>query len=372
MSRKAKYDLKLFYIAIFLVVLGLIMVTSATQIIAQERMKSPFGFFQRQALRVALGLCVLLIFMKIPFRIYQRFSVPILLSSVFLLAAIFFWGREIRGANRTLPVFNFMLHPVEAAKLSLVIFLAAKIADWRGRIRNFRRGFLPLAGVAAVMAVMIAMQPNISNASLIIMISFVILFIGGCRLGHLALFGTAITAAAIPVVYRYSHVYGRISALLNRGEDLDGLNWQVQQSLIALGSGFIFGCGPGRGHQKYSFLPDAHTDFIYSIIGEELGAVGTVVVLVLFAFILRRAIRTARRAPNSFGYLLALGIGITIFATAAINIAMTLGILPTAGLPLPFISYGGSSLVASLAAVGILLNISSEGQEKNRPTEHVS
>jgi cell division protein FtsW len=310
--------------------------------------------------------------MKIPFGLFQRFSTVILCVSLFLLAATFVWGREIRGASRSLSIFNFMLQPVEIAKLALLIFLASKIAEWKRRIKQFKRGFLPLAAVVVLMASLVALQPNISNACLIVLISFSVLFIGGCRLLHMVPVASCMLAATLPFVYRLAHVHGRIEAFLNRGTDLKGLNWQVEQSLIALGSGFFFGCGPGRGHQKYSFLPDAHTDFIYSIIGEELGAIGAVSVLILFSVILVRALRAARRSPNAFGYLLAVGIGISIFLTATINIAMTLGIIPTAGLPLPFISYGGSSLVTSLAAVGILLNISSQGSKRASVSERVT
>jgi cell division protein FtsW len=180
---------------------------------------------------------------------------------------------------------------------------------------------------------------------------------------HLVVFGCATLVAATPFLLQVSKVISRVTTYL-RGGDGSAANFQLEQSLIALGSGSIFGAGPGRGHQKYRFLPDAHTDFIYSIIGEELGLIGTIVVLLVFVFILRRAVRTALRAPDSFGYVLALGTGLLVFMSAMINIAMTTGLIPTAGLPLPFISYGGSSLVASLAAIGILTNISFEGRER--------
>jgi cell division protein FtsW len=364
MSDKRKYDIKLFCVTLFLVALGLVMVTSASQIIAQERYRAPFFFLQRHAIRVALGLCVLIIFMNVPYRLYERFSILILSVSVLMLAAIFVWGSEIRGGNRWLRIslLNLVLQPVEVAKLSLVIFLAARIAELRKKVADFKSGFLPIASVGLGIAVMVALQPNISNAVLIAILTFAMLFIGGCRLKHLLPAAAAAAAAAVPILCRLSHVMERIVAFLDREQNVLGSNWHNEQSLIALGSGFIFGSGPGRGHQKYWFLPDAHTDFIYSIIGEELGAVGTILVLFLFAFIFRRAVKAAQHAPSSFGCLLALGIGISIFTTAIINIAMTLGLIPTAGLPLPFISYGGSSLVTSLAAVGILLNISSEGE----------
>lgn len=373
--KKGKYDIELFCATLFLVALGLIMVTSASQIIAHERFRSPFFFLQKHAILIGLGLCILLVFMRIPFKLYQRFSILILIVSIILLAALFPWGRKIRGANRWLlfPYLNFMLQPVEVAKLALIIFLTSRIASYGRKYANdFKKGFFPLVAVTICIAVMVALQPNISNAAFIVVLSFVLLFVGGCRLLYLLPYGVAVTAAAAAAFYRFSHVQGRIFAYLSGGQDIRGLNWHVDQSLIALGSGFIFGCGPGRGHQKYNFLPDAHTDFIYSIIGEELGAFGTLLVLVLFAFIFARAVRTARRAPDSFGYMLAVGIGITIFGTALINMAMTLGIIPVAGLPLPFISYGGSSLLTSMAAVGILLNISSMGRERNRPMEKLA
>lgn len=363
MKTKKKYDTRLFYAILVLVALGLIMVASASQIVAQERFRSPFFFLHRHAVRVALGVFVLLIFMRIPYGIYRKLSLWILMAAFVLLVAVFVWGREMRGANRWLHLFNFALQPVEAAKLALVVFLASRLAGAGGRVFDLKKGFIPLASVALGMALVVALQPNFSNAALIMILASILLFLGGCRLRHLAMFGSCMAFISVPLIMTVNVINDRIGAFLNRGQDLLGMNWQIEQSLIAYGSGFILGCGPGRGHQKYSFLPDAHTDFIGSIIGEEFGMVGTVFVLLMFLFILRRAIRAAERAPSSFGYLLALGLGAMIFTTAVTNIAMTLGVVPTTGLPLPFISYGGSSLLASLAAVGIILNISSGGRE---------
>jgi cell division protein FtsW len=362
MSETKKYDTKLFYVTLFLVALGLIMVLSASQILAQNRLGSPFFFFQQQAIRAALGLCLFFIFMKIPFHMYERWATYILVASFLLLAAVFIWGKESRGSTRWIGFSRFMLQPVEAAKLGLVIFLAARISSLNERIQDFKHGFLPLAAVSVAAALLVALQPNISNAIFIVLLSSTILFMGGCRLRHLLPFGIGIAAAASPLYWLLPHVRERVSDYLQSFGSMFGASYHVKQSLLALGSGFFFGCGPGGGHQKYLFLPDAHTDFIYSIIGEELGLTGTVLVLFLFAFLFFRALRTARRSPSTFGYLLAFGLGMSIFATAIINIAVTLGLVPTAGLPLPFISYGGSCLVTSLAGVGIILNISSEGR----------
>ncbi len=367
MKKKPAYDLKLFYAVISLVALGLVMVFSASWVIAREQFSSPFFFFQRHAIRVALGLLCLYVFMKIPYGIFRRFNFWILCGALLMLASIFIWGKSVRGADRWLKVFVFTIQPVEVAKYSLMIFFAVRLAEGRKKLSDLEKGFLPPVGAAVAMAVMVGLQPNISNVVLIIGLTMTLLFVGGCRFRHLGAFaGTAALAAAL-LLYRMEYVVQRVLVLLKRSDDVSGIGWQVNQSLIAFGSGFIFGCGPGKGHQKYMFLPDAHTDFIYSIIGEELGFVGTAIVLLLFALIFRRSLRIAKRAPNEFGRFLALGIGLTIFATAIINMAMTTGILPTAGLPLPFVSYGGSSLVASLAAAGILLNISTQARDPEPP-----
>ena len=367
MKKKPAYDLKLFCAVISLVALGLVMVFSASWVIAREQFDSPFFFFQRHAIRVAFWLLCLYVFMKIPYGIYRKFNFWILCGALLMLASIFIWGKSVRGAHRWLKVFVFTIQPVEAAKYSLMIFLAVRLAEGRKNLSDLEKGFLPPVGAAAAMAIMVGLQPNISNAVLITGLTLTLLFIGGCRLRQLGAFAGVAGLAAALCAYRMDHIVQRVMVLLRRSDDVSGTGYQVNQSLIAFGSGFIFGCGPGSGYQKYSFLPDAHTDFIYSIIGEELGFVGTAIVLLLFALIFRRSLRIAKRSPNEFGRFLALGIGLTIFGTAIINMAMTTGILPTAGLPLPFVSYGGSSLVTSLAAVGILLNISTQGRDPVPP-----
>lgn len=370
-ERRPAYDMSLLYAALPLVALGLVMVFSASQVIAREMDRSPYFFMHQHAIRVTLGLAALAVFMRVPFTLYRRLSFWVLGGSLLLLAAVLLGGIGARGSTRWLRIFVFTIQPVEIAKYGLVIFLAAWIADGRRPVTDFKRGFLPLAGTASAMALMVGQQPNVSNALLIVAIAMTLLFIGGCRIRHLAAFAGAGCAFAVMLLYRMPHVRERIITMLDRGRDAHGLGWQVNQSLIALGSGFIFGSGAGQGQQKYSFLPDAHTDFIYAIIGEELGIIGTAAVLLLFTIIFLRAIRIARRAPDTFGYLLALGIGMLLFGGAAINMAMATGLLPTAGLPLPLVSYGGSSLIASLAAIGILLNISARGRDREARAQRV-
>ena len=360
LAERGTYDLKLVLATVALVTLGLVMIASASQMVKLRAGSGPhFYFFYRQLALAALGFCVMIVLMKVPYRLYRKFSGTILVAAFVLLLAVLIIGTEVRGSSRAIYIFQ----PVEAAKIALVIFLAAKMSAWEDRIRDFKRGFLPLAGTALGMAILVALEPSISNAVLIVMLAFAMLFVAGCKVKHLVSFGLGALAAATPFLMQVPKVITRLTTYLG-GREGDAANFQLEQSLIALGSGSLFGFGAGRGHQKYRFLPDAHTDFIYSIIGEELGLIGTILVLFVFLYILRRAVRTARRAPDSFGSLLAMGTGMLIFMSAMINIAMTTGVIPTAGLPLPFISYGGSSLVASLAAIGILVSISSEGRER--------
>lgn len=366
LAERGRYDLKLPLAALALVATGLVMIASAAQMVRLNGVSGPhFYFFTRQLVIAAFGLLGLAVLARIPYRLYQRFAPHILVAALLLLVAVLFVGSDIRGSRRVIPIAGFDFQPVETAKIALVVFLAAKIGDWGDRIGDLVRGVLPLLAVGLAMAGLVALQPNLSNAVLIVAITFLMLFVAGARIKHLALCGAGLAVAAAPLLLRFPKFVNRLQDFLNGNT----ISFQLDQSLIALGSGGVLGFGPGRGHQKFRFLPDAHTDFIYSIIGEELGLIGTVAVLLVFVYLLRRAVRTARRSPDSFGYLLALGCGMLLFLSAVINMAMATGVIPVAGLPLPFISYGGSSLVASLAVIGILVNISYEGKERSFPVE---
>ena len=362
MEEAGRVDRGILLVTVLLMVIGVVMVASASQVVAESKFSSPFFFLQRHALRVLMAVFVMYLFYKIPYSILSRFYFLIFIGSIVLLIAIFFWGQEVRSANRWLPMFNFALQPVEFAKVALVIFIASRMADESRKSLTFKEDVLPVIVSALIMALLVAFQPNVSNAILIMIIAFMMLYVGGCKLFHIVPIYMGLSAVAFPFLYKLPVVQMRLQAFLNRTEYLKSLNWQVEQSLIALGSGFLFGSGPGRGHQKFNFLPDPHTDFIYSIIGEEVGFVGTLLVLILFAYLFRKSLKVAREAPDRFSSLLVFGLGLMIFTTAIINISMSLGIIPTAGMPLPFISYGGSSLIASCASMGIILNISSKGR----------
>lgn len=370
MDRSNRYAYDLLCATLLLATLGMIMIFSATQVIAKEQYGSPYYFIKHEAVHLALGVMILYICMKVPYRIYRSVAVYGIIIGVISLIAVLLWGREVRGARRWLRIFNFTIQPVEFVKYALIIFTADIIARSKGSVRKLQEDFLPVFGVSVLIAVLLVLQPNISNATLIFGLTFIMLYLGRSKLVHLVLSYGALFILSVPYLYIQPHVRNRVIGLLNSGEYLLSQNWHVRQSLISLGSGFIYGCGPGKGHQKYRFLPDAHTDFIYSIVGEELGFIGTMLVFGIIVFIFYKALIIARDAPDTFSRYLALGIGLIIILTSIVNIAMTTGIIPTVGLPLPFVSYGGTSLLTSMAAVGILLNISSA--RKHRRTSEVN
>ncbi len=370
MDRSNRYAYDLLCATLLLATVGMIMVFSATQVIAKEQYGSPYYFIKHEAVHLALGIIILYVCMKVPYRIYRNVALYGVVIGVISLIAVLLWGREVRGARRWLRIYNFTIQPVEFVKYALIIFTADVIARAKGSARKLREDFLPVFTVSVVISVLLILQPNISNATLIFGLTFIMLYLGRSKLVHLALSYGALFILSIPYLYIQPHVRNRVIGLFNSGDYLLSQNWHVRQSLISLGSGFIYGCGPGKGHQKYRFLPDAHTDFIYSIVGEELGFIGTMLVFGIIVFIFYKALIIARDAPDTFSRYLALGIGLIIMLTSVVNIAMTTGIIPTVGLPLPFVSYGGTSLLTSMAAVGILLNISSA--RKYRRTSEVS
>ena len=218
MNRKSKYDLTLFCVTLILVALGLIMVFSASNVIGREKFKSSFFFMQNHMIRIAIGLCCLFIFTRIPIWIYKKFSTMLLLAGIILLAALFVFGRNFRGCVRWLHIFWFVFQPVEIAKFTLIIFIASRIAEKRKKITDLKEGFLPIIGVVLLTALLVGLQPNLSNAILIVFLSFVLLFIGGCRLIHLFSLGGGLAAVAVPVLFSFPHVRERVTVFLNGGD----------------------------------------------------------------------------------------------------------------------------------------------------------
>ena len=338
---------------------GVVMVYSASAVIAQRENGNQYYYVIKQGIWTSIGFVVMLAAMQFDYnRLRDRRVVyGLLLLTVLMLLAVFAFGR-INGAHRWIKFKGFSIQPSELSKLVLALFLAYFLERHAGDEQSFWRTFVPCAFVTGLLAVLVVAEPDLGTAMMLAVIFGVLIYTAGARLLHLgmvaapALVGVAGLLIFVPFRMR------RMIMFLDPWADPQGSGFQVVQSLIAIGSGGPNGLGFAQGKQKMMFLPFAHSDFIFAVIGEELGLIGTLTVLLIFALFLWRGIRTSLLAPDRFGMLLSLGLVTGIVAQALFNISVVLSLVPTKGIPLPFISYGGSSLVPTLAAVGILLNIS--------------
>jgi cell division protein FtsW len=355
-------DRWLLIVPLVLTALGVIMVFSSSAILGITRYQDPNHFFVRQALRALLGLLVLFATLKVPLKRIEQAAPWMLGAAALLLTVVAVVGHVSNGAMRWIRWGVLTLQPTEIARLSTVVFMAWWLKRHPPAELGFVRGLLPPALMAGGLAVLILLQPNLSSAALLLVVCYAMLFLGGARIRHLlapAAAGTLIAAVALAT---HPYMMGRVNTYLDfalRGTlDQRGSGWQLDQSLIAIGSGGWHGRGLGAGLQKYLFLPEAHTDFIFSILAEELGFIGTTALLAAFALLLWRGMRAAARASEPFAFLLASGLTLQIGLYALVNLAVASGLSPTTGLPLPFVSYGGSALLINLAAAGLLYRVS--------------
>jgi cell division protein FtsW len=348
-----------FIITLILIGCGLVSIYSTTAIFAEEITGDVFFFFKRQLLWAVVGFLALFVAMQVKYDLLKKVSKPLLALGIFLLILVLFpqFGREAGGARRWLSLGGFNLQPVEVTKLFLVVYLAAYLADKQKYLEKLR-GFIPPVLVIMLIGGLVILQPNLGIALLVVITSFIMLFIGRVKINYLA--GTAILFAPVLyfLVFEVAFRRRRMLVFLDPWSDPSGAGYQIIQSLLALGSGGLLGVGLGQSQQKLFFLPAAHTDFIFSIIGEEMGLIGTGVIVALFILFIGVGIKIAWRASDLFGYLLSIGVTMMIGLQAAINIGVATGSLPIMGISLPFISFGGSSLVSTMAGVGLLLNVS--------------
>ncbi len=343
-----------------LVWLGIVMVFNASYFYAQERFGDPLFFFRKHLIAVAIGGVLLVVISRLRLEIFERSAYAFLAASVglVLLVAIPGVGVVRGGARRWLDVGVMSIQPSEMLKLGVVLYLARSITRKRERMGSMVDGILPHLIVVGACAGLVALQPDFGTAALLCAVVAMMLFAGGARLRHLAVLGVVAGTGMIGVALSASYRLRRVVAFLDPWEHSRDTAFQLIQSLIAFGSGGIFGVGLGASKQKMFYLPEAHNDFIFALIGEELGLVGAVVVLLLFAVVGARGFRIALRHPDPFGSLLAFGITTSLLSAAAVNMGVVLGLLPTKGLPLPFLSYGGSAMIGVLAQVGILAALS--------------
>jgi cell division protein FtsW len=359
MAKKLYPDKWLFAATVGLALFGVVMVYSASAMLAQSENHDHFYYVKKQAIWTAIGLFAMILAMQFDYNRLRdrRIVYGLQLLTVFMLLTVFGFS-PINGARRWIKFSGFSIQPSEVSKLSLAIFLAYFLEKHAGDERDFWRTFLPCGMATALLAALVVAEPDFGT-SLMLGATFVIVtYTAGARLAHLAMAAAPafVVAAGLLIFVPWRMV--RLATFLDPWADPQNSGFQVVQSLIAVGSGGTNGLGFAQGKQKMLFLPFAHSDFIFAVIGEELGLLGTLTVLLIFALFLWRGIRASLLAPDRFGKLLSLGIVTGIVTQALFNISVVLSLVPTKGIPLPFISYGGSSLVPTLAAVGIVLNIS--------------
>ncbi len=359
MARKLYPDKWLFAATVGLVLFGVVMVYSASAVMALRDNGNQFHYVIKQGMWTTLGLFVMLVAMQFDYtRLRDRRIVYGLLLITLLMLIAVFASAPVNGARRWIKLPGFSIQPSELAKLSLTIFLAYFLEKRAGDEKLFWRTFLPCAAVTGVLAVLIIAEPDLGTSMMLAVVFGVLVYTAGARLFHLGLVALPALVGVAGLLIFVPFRMRRMIMFLDPWADAQGSGFQVVQSLIAIGSGGTNGLGFAQGKQKMLFLPFPHSDFIFAVIGEELGLLGTLGVVAIFGLFLWRGIRTSLLAPDRFGRLLSLGLVTGIVAQALFNISVVLSLVPTKGIPLPFISYGGSSLVPTLAAVGILLNIS--------------
>jgi cell division protein FtsW len=377
MAKRVSVDRWMFTVTTILVFIGLVMIFSASAVMAKERFGSAYEFLLKQLMWAVAGLAVMLIAMKVDYKRLQHPALVFLslgLTTLFLIS-VFFLDRA-HGTHRWFHLGPVSFQPSEFAKPAIILFLAwflgskalenkAAASGARAQLNSmddWRNTLLPAIAPTAVFLALIVFQPDLGTALACAGITACILFVAGIRFRY---FGYALAAAIVPLYFLIFHVAyrkDRILAFLNPYADPQGRGFHMIQSLIAVSTGGVTGLGLMEGKQKLFYLPEPHTDFIFAVTAEELGLVGALAVIILFAIFLWRGTRAALRTQDNFGRFLAVGITSMIVLQAFINISVVLGLMPTKGIPLPFVSYGGSSLFVTLAGVGVLLNITKQAE----------
>ncbi len=373
MARKLKSDKLLFIATLLLVCTSVVMVYSASAVVAMERHQQPYLFLFKQGTFALVGLFLVPFVMRIDYRTYRQPAVIwSALSIVGLALVAVLFAHSVKGASRWLSIGPVGIQPSELAKIAVIFFMAALLERRMDRIDEPSYALLPIGIVVGAVVGLILAEPDLGTAVSVLMIAAVMVFAAGVSSRYvLGLF-----LASLPALYfllmTSAYRRRRVTAYLNPWADPLGDGFQMIQSIIAVGTGGIFGRGLMAGVQKLFYLPEPHNDFIYSVIAEELGLVGATLLLVCFCVVTWRGLRTALRAPDRFGAFLAIGLTTMVAFQAFFNISVVLGLLPTKGIPLPFVSYGGSSLLINLIGMGILLNVSQHASSSHVVTTHLA
>jgi cell division protein FtsW len=361
MSNSTSIDKKLLYTILALLTFGLIMIASAGIAYSRSRFGDPYYFFKHQLFYGILpGICILFITQKINYNFWKKLSLPFFITSIVLLILVFVSGFEskIYGASSWIRLGPFSFQPSEMLKLSIIMYLAAWLESRNERVKDFFEGLMPFAVIVGLVSFLLIKQPDIGTLGVIIAIAISIFFVSGAKLSHMFWMGVSGVLALFMLIKMEAYRMDRFLVFLHPELDPQGIGYQINQALLAIGSGGFFGVGLGHSLQKFNYLPEPVGDSIFAIIGEELGLMGCAVLLALFVYLAVRGLRIAKNAPDKFSKYMASGIVVWIIFQAFVNIAAITGLLPLTGIPLPFISYGGTSAIFVLTATGILLNIS--------------
>lgn len=357
----------LLYTLLVLLLFGLVMIASAGVAYSRTRFGDAYFFFRRQLFfGVVPGLFALYFAQKINYNFWKKISFPIFAASIFALILVFIpgIGNRIYGASRWIQLGSFSFQPSEMLKLSLILYLAAWLENRVERVKDFYEGLLPFGAIVALVSFLLIKQPDVGTLGVVILISMSIYFVSGARLSHIALMGGTGVFFLYLLVKFESYRMNRFLVFLHPELDPRGIGYQINQALLAIGSGGIFGVGLGHSLQKFNYLPEPVGDSIFAIVGEELGFFGASFLVVLFLVLAFYGLRVAKTAPDRFSRLVAVGIVSWIVFQAFINMAAISGLIPLTGIPLPFVSYGGTSILFLMAAMGILLNISKYSKQE--------
>jgi cell division protein FtsW len=359
MARKLQSDKWLFLATLALICASVVMVYSASALVALERFQQPYLFVTRQMMWAAVGIAVLSIVMRIDYRAYRNDKmIWVLLGVVAVMLVGVLFSRPINGTRRWFGVGGFGIQPSELAKMAAILFTALMLERRRVRINELQYSLLPIALIVGGLVTLILLEPDFGTAVSLIAVIGVMVFAAGISYRYLLGAGLLALPALYVILMQADYRRRRLLTFMDPWADPLGDGFQIIQSLIAVGTGGVFGKGLMNGVQKLFYLPEPHTDFIYAVISEETGLIGASLVLLCFCVIAWRGMRTAMRAPDTFGAFLALGITMMLVLQAFVNISVVLGLMPTKGIPLPLVSNGGSSMLINLLGVGVLLNIS--------------
>ena len=360
-------DFTLLITIILLLGIGLVMLLSASSPSALADTGDSYYYFKRQLIFAILGVVAMFAISKIDYRFYQKFYIHSYVISIILLVAVLLVGREINGAQRWIYLTEtFSFQPSEMVKFLIIVFYAGILVKNRDDLPKFKNGFLKHFLWVLPIIGLLLLQPHFSASVVILGIVVVMMLVAGCKFRHFLTAGSILIPIVIVLVVLEPYRLQRVLTFLDPWQDATGDGWQVIQSLYAIGSGGLFGVGLGDSTQKYLYIPEPHNDFIFSIIGEELGFLGCVLIILLFAVFIWRGILIAMKSPDMFGSLMAIGITALIAIQVIINIAVVTSSMPATGMPLPFFSYGGTALFIILCEMGVLLNISRASAKNNK------